>query len=121
MSKNFMHLIEELTQQKTNHAQLDMAATVYQDTDYLLPHDDQLDSRAIAYMVYLSTLNKNDGGALALFSNKENKLQEITKRIIPQFNTFFLFKVSSLSLHTVEEVIGDVQRFAISGWFHADN
>ena len=97
---------------------IDIAGTVYESTHYLLPHDDQLEGRKIAYFLYLSNLTEKDGGALALYSSRNNKPTSITKRIIPQFNTFSLFEVSTKSFHEVEEILIETQRIAISGWFH---
>mgnify|MGYP003342408719 CR=1 FL=1 len=41
---------------------VDLFASLYQDTDFLLPHDDKLESRKIAFIIYLSNLEKKDGG-----------------------------------------------------------
>ena len=95
-----------------------MSASLYLKTHYLLPHDDRLERRRIAYLYYLSTLAKKDGGALALYDSKNKKPTEIVKKIVPQFNTFAFFEVSGRSFHEVEEIVSDKQRIAISGWFH---
>jgi Rps23 Pro-64 3,4-dihydroxylase Tpa1-like proline 4-hydroxylase len=97
---------------------LDLAGTLYLSTHHLLPHDDQLENRKIAFMFYLTSLKKKDGGALGLYSSKNNQPTTISKRYQPTFNTFILFKVSPLSFHEVEEVITNTPRITLSGWFH---
>lgn len=117
-SKEFTTYLTKITNIKIKPNIIDMAGTIYTDTNYLLPHDDQLEKRKIAYIYYLSTLTKNDGGALAFYNSKHNQPTSITKRIQPVFNTLILFPVTTTSFHEVEEVITDKQRIAISGWFH---
>lgn len=47
-----------------------IVSTIYEHTQILLPHDDQLDNRAFAYVYYLTPQWKpNYGGELALFDN----------------------------------------------------
>ena len=117
-SKEFTTYLTKITNIKIKPNTIDMAGTIYTDTNYLLPHDDQLEKRKIAYIYYLSTLTKNDGGALAFYNSKHNQPTSITKRIQPVFNTLILFPVTTTSFHEVEEVITNKQRIAISGWFH---
>jgi len=93
---------------------VDLSANMYQNTDFLLCHDDRLEDRKVAFMIYLSSLTKKDGGALNLFDKEEN----VAKSLRPSFNTFLLFKVSKKSFHVVEEVVNDIQRIALTGWFH---
>jgi len=117
-SKAFTNNLTKITNIKLIPNTIDMAGTIYIDTNYLLPHDDQLEGRKIAYIYYLSTLTKNDGGALAFYNSKHNQPISIVKRTQPTFNTLILFPVSKKSFHEVEEVITNKQRIAISGWFH---
>jgi Rps23 Pro-64 3,4-dihydroxylase Tpa1-like proline 4-hydroxylase len=110
-SKDFLKFISEVTGKKLNS--IDMSGFVYGDTDYLLPHDDRLEGRKIAYVVNLSeNFKEENGGALALF--KGNK---VVKKILPKFNTLTIFEVSGKSLHEVEEVV-DAKRVSFAGWFH---
>ncbi len=97
---------------------IDLAGTLYQDTDYLLCHDDQLEGRKIAFMYYLSDVGKNEGGAVELFASKNGLPTTAEKIIIPTFNTFAFFLVSERSFHQVQEVVKDVQRISLSGWFY---
>ena len=118
ISAEFITYMNYITSTVLKPKSIDMSGTLYENTDYLLCHDDQLESRKIAYFLYLSDLNKNDGGALHLFSSKPGVPTPAEVTIIPTFNTFAFFLVSNSSFHEVEEVVRDVQRIAISGWFH---
>jgi prolyl 3-hydroxylase /prolyl 3,4-dihydroxylase len=106
-SSEFIEFMSSLTNKKlSNH--IDMFSTLYEDTDFLLCHDDKLEGRKIAYFLYLSSC---EGGQLSLFS------QDGVTTIKPSFNTFSFFEVSDKSLHQVEEVLSG-QRITITGWFH---
>ena len=98
---------------------VDISAFLYKKNDYLLPHDDLIEekttTRKIAYIFYLSTLNKNDGGTLDLYKQKK-----VAKSFMPQANTLMIFKVSSVSFHQVAEVLKNLKRYSITGWFHGD-
>lgn len=113
-SPDFISYLSLLTGAALKSHSIDISATLYEDTDFLLCHDDQLEGRKIAYFIYLSTLEKGDGGTLQLF----NKDFQIEASISPRFNTFAFFEVSSKSFHEVAEVLGEKQRIAITGWFH---
>lgn len=124
-SDNFVSFMEKITGLKLKRGVIDLHGTLYQDTDFLLCHDDQLEGRKIAFLFYLSNLTEKDGGSLNLFNSKEDKQKKlmpttVAKKIIPQFNTFAFFEVSHKSFHEVEEVVSPVQRIAIGGWFHGD-
>lgn len=117
-SPEFVAYLSYITSTNLKPKVIDMSGTLYEDTDYLLCHDDQLEGRKIAYFLYLSDLDKNDGGALNLFSSKDGIPMEVGATIIPKFNTFSFFLVSEKSFHEVTEVVRKVQRIAVSGWFH---
>lgn len=119
-SDEFVLFMEKLTGLKLKRGVIDLHGTLYQDTDFLLCHDDQLEGRKIAFLFYLSNLTEKDGGSLNLFNSKNKMPTTISKKVIPQFNTFAFFEVSSVSFHEVEEIISPVQRIAIGGWFHGD-
>ena len=112
--------MQTITNSKLKSNLIDMAGTLYNDSDFLLCHDDQLEGRQIAYFFYLSTMKKDDGGKLQLYDSKQNKPSTIKATITPNFNTFAFFQVSPKSFHSVEEVTSTRQRLAISGWFHHD-
>ncbi|MDP3733707.1 MAG: 2OG-Fe(II) oxygenase family protein [Nanoarchaeota archaeon] len=118
-SPEFVHYISFLSGKKLHHT-IDMFGTVYKNTHYLLPHDDQVEDRKIAYFLYFSTLTKKDGGKLLLYASKNKKPSAVAHHILPAFNTFAFFKVSTKSFHEVEEVISATQRVTITGWFHGN-
>jgi Rps23 Pro-64 3,4-dihydroxylase Tpa1-like proline 4-hydroxylase len=117
-SKELILFMEKITGERLKSGTVDCGGSLYQKTDYLLPHDDQLEGRKIAYIYYLSTLTKNDGGALEMLGSKNKKATKVVKKLYPSFNTFKLFKVSPISFHQVEEVVSENQRISINGWFH---
>jgi phosphatidylinositol glycan class S len=111
-SKEFIQFISSVT--GTKLSSIDMSGFIYDDTDYLLPHDDRLSGRKIAYVLNLTKdFTARDGGALQFF--KQNR---IVKSIPPTFNTFTIFQVSPKSLHQVQEVLSGKKRLSFGGWFH---
>ncbi|MBI2148483.1 2OG-Fe(II) oxygenase [Candidatus Woesearchaeota archaeon] len=94
---------------------IDCSGFIYTSKDYLLPHDDKLGSRKIAYVLNLSRdFLKRDGGSLDFFSKNKT-----VKSIIPSFNTFIIFKVTiGKSYHQVNEVLIDKKRLSVAGWFN---
>ena len=117
-SEAFISYMETITEIELKKESIDLSASMYQNTDYLLPHDDQLQGRKIAFMLYLSTLEAKDGGKLILYNTKGGKPQEEEKAITPQCNKCVFFKVCENSFHEVEEVITNKQRITLGGWFH---
>ena len=117
-SKEFVGYMEQLTGFRLKTDAVDLAGTLYQDTDYLLCHDDRLEGRKIAYLFYLSDMEEKDGGSLNLFASKSKAPLKIEKKIIPRFNTLAFFEVSPISFHEVGEIIVKKQRIAIGGWLY---
>jgi len=116
-SKDFCAYISKIT--KTRVTKADMSGFIYSSTDHLLPHDDRLEGRKIAYIVNLSEgFTKKDGGALSFFATKNNRPTKIMQSFTPTGNTFFLFKVTSQSFHQVDEVLSDKKRISLAGWFY---
>ena len=70
-SREFIEYIEKITGLKLKSGVIDMAGSIYRNTDYLLCHDDLLEGRKIAYLFYLSDFDLKDGGSLNLFSSKK--------------------------------------------------
>lgn len=114
-SNEFVSLMEKLTGEKLSN-KIDMQSHKMLQGNYLLFHDDVVEGRSIAYIVYLTDLNEDDGGALRLYDIRK-PLNPI-KKIYPKFNSFACFKVSGKSLHDVEEVKSKKQRLTIGGWFY---
>ncbi len=117
-SPEFVDFMQKITGLTLRSTIIDLHATLYRDTDYLLCHDDQLEGRKIAFMIYLSMLTKKDGGSLQLLSSKNKKPDSVVKEIYPCYNSFVFFKVSPTSFHAVDEVIGNIPRLAMGGWLH---
>ncbi|XP_041359962.1 prolyl 3-hydroxylase OGFOD1-like [Gigantopelta aegis] len=94
----------------------------YKYTDVLLCHDDELESRRIAYILYLvpDSWSSADGGTLDLFDTDENgQPRNIVKSICPQRNCLALFEVTEKSFHQVAEVLSRYKtRLSITGWYH---
>lgn len=100
---------------------LSMSSSCYYDTDYLLCHDDNMDDRRIAFILYLSkNWTREDGGTLDLFDTDKNGLpRNIVKSLIPEYNSLVFFEVADNSYHQVAEVVSpDKSRWSINGWFH---
>ncbi|ELU03649.1 hypothetical protein CAPTEDRAFT_166954 [Capitella teleta] len=102
--------------------QVDLTCSRYDYTDTLLCHDDELDTRRIAFILYLVPPWKEaDGGSLDLFDVDEHgQPRNIVKSIFPSFNSFAWFEVTEVSHHQVSEVLSqDKTRLSVNGWFHA--
>ncbi|KAG7468660.1 hypothetical protein MATL_G00145490 [Megalops atlanticus] len=100
---------------------VDISCAKYEYTDVLLCHDDELEGRRIAFILYLvPEWNQSNGGTLDLYSTDENfQPQAVVKSLVPSWNTLVFFEVSPVSFHQVSEVIsGDKCRLSVSGWFH---
>ncbi len=119
-SEEFLGYIEYITDLKLSK-NVDCMSSIYSDTDYLLCHDDELDGRKIAFMLYLTSLDEKDGGQLYLYDADDdtNSPVNIIKKIIPNKNQLTLFEVTEKSFHEVEEISSeDKLRVSISGWFY---
>ena len=118
-SQTFSSLISAVSGIKLKAGALDISSSLYEKTGYLLCHDDRIEDRKIAFILYLSdTFTNKDGGSLALYSNKG---KHPCKKIIsypPIENSLFIFQVSKISWHEVEEVLSNKKRYAIGGWLH---
>lgn len=118
-SKEFAELMQEVTGVKLKKGVVDMAGSLYEDCDYLLCHDDQLEGRKLAYIYYLSeSFTERDGGALALLEDRNGKPGKVIVRYPPNWNSFMVFSVGPESWHEVEEILADKKRYAIGGWLH---
>lgn len=114
---------------KTTGFELDSVSaslSMYCFADFLLPHDDLLTDRKIAFIYYLSPWSgaeewtEKHGGALELFNSKENGPHlPAVKKLFPTNNRFVFFEVSDKSFHQVNEVQTiDFPRLTVNGWFH---
>lgn len=117
-SKPFLHLIEKITDLELTEGIIDLHGSLYEKADYLLCHDDDLQGRKIAFMFYLSDLDKGDGGLLELYDEHEGDAGEIKERVVPKKGSLAFFAIDGHPYHAVSEIIKDKQRYAIAGWFH---
>uniref|UniRef100_A0A8D0GDX9 Prolyl 3-hydroxylase OGFOD1 n=1 Tax=Sphenodon punctatus TaxID=8508 RepID=A0A8D0GDX9_SPHPU len=100
---------------------IDLSCAKYEYTDTLLCHDDELEGRRIAFILYLvPPWDKSDGGTLDLFSTDEHSQpQQVVKSLVPSWNSLVFFEVSPVSFHQVSEVLSKGKcRLSVSGWFH---
>lgn len=116
LSWDFFNFVSQITGKKF-HGTLDMAGTLYESSSFLLCHDDKLDGRQIAYILYLAKgFTKKDGGAFALYNSKNKKPTTAAKKYLPKWNSLLLFEVSPISFHEVEENVSKKSRYAVGGW-----
>ncbi|XP_036997422.2 prolyl 3-hydroxylase OGFOD1 isoform X1 [Artibeus jamaicensis] len=100
---------------------IDMSCAKYEFSDALLCHDDELEGRRIAFILYLvPPWDGSLGGTLDLYSVDEYcQPKQIVKSLTPSWNTLVFFEVSPVSFHQVSEVLSEEKsRLSISGWFH---
>ncbi|XP_070686516.1 prolyl 3-hydroxylase OGFOD1 [Pempheris klunzingeri] len=100
---------------------VDISCARYEYTDVLLCHDDELEGRRVAFILYLvPPWRSSDGGTLDLYTTDSNfQPQSVVKSLVPSLNTLVLFEVSPVSFHQVSEVLTqDKCRLSLSGWFH---
>uniref|UniRef100_A0A8C8VE04 Prolyl 3-hydroxylase OGFOD1 n=1 Tax=Pelusios castaneus TaxID=367368 RepID=A0A8C8VE04_9SAUR len=100
---------------------IDLSCAKYEYTDALLCHDDELEGRRIAFILYLvPPWEKSDGGTLDLYSTDSHfQPQQVVKSLVPSWNSLAFFEVSPVSFHQVSEVLTEGKcRLSVSGWFH---
>ncbi|MBI2147056.1 2OG-Fe(II) oxygenase [Candidatus Woesearchaeota archaeon] len=128
-SQEFRSLISAITG-VSPLSSIDGSGQKYAGGDYLLPHDDRLEGRKIAYVMNLTKdFTEKDGGQLQFFAvdGKTGHPTVVEQSFVPAFNTLFLFRVSKKSFHQVAEVVVPEHasaeqkqkgRLSIAGWFH---
>lgn len=76
---------------------IDISAARYTRGSYLLCHDDDLASRRIAYIIYLTPRDwaAEDGGSLDLFSVHPGTIipHRVVRRLTPAWNSIAFFDV----------------------------
>eukprot|EP00123_Amoebidium_parasiticum_P022380 comp86257_c0_seq1/m.48466 comp86257_c0_seq1/g.48466 ORF comp86257_c0_seq1/g.48466 comp86257_c0_seq1/m.48466 type:complete len:542 (-) comp86257_c0_seq1:349-1974(-) len=101
---------------------MDLFCARYLDKGTLVCHDDQLEGRRIAFILYLVPLDWSaaDGGALDLFAvDGAGYPAAVARSLVPAYNTLAFFEVSNHSFHQVAEVLTSrCDRMSIGGWFH---
>lgn len=118
-SKEFSSFISALSGIKLKPGAADVSGALYQKADYLLCHDDQVENRKVAFILYLSpSFSVQDGGALSFFSEKNKHPDKKVVSYPPVENSMMIFAVSEKSWHEVEESLSDRKRYTIGGWLH---
>lgn len=116
-SPAFAQTMNSLTGLSVLPGAVDLAGSLYEGGDYLLCHDDQVEDRKIAYILYLShDFSERDGARFVLFNNARGKPTTEARSYLPVWNSLMIFAVNSLSFHAVEENCSSKKRYAIGGW-----
>ncbi|KAL2089245.1 hypothetical protein ACEWY4_016144 [Coilia grayii] len=100
---------------------VDISCAKYEHTDVLLCHDDELEGRRVAFILYLvPPWELSDGGTLDLFcTDEQGQPCSIVKSLVPSRNKLVFFEVSPVSFHQVSEILSSEKfRMSVSGWFH---
>ena len=86
---------------------VDMFCAQYSHTDTLLCHDDELEGRRVAFILYLTVeWSDEDGGLLELFNtDSDGNPKDVVQKLLPVNNSFAFFEVSPISFHQVSEVL----------------
>ena len=107
---------------------VDVAGSCYEEYDVLLPHDDRMEERKFAFILYLTPEWEEDwGGQLVLFNSDERHYPtNVAKKVVPKFNNLVFFNINHeighTSWHCVEEVVAPgKKRLSLNGWFHIDD
>lgn len=118
-SKEFTSFMSTLTSESLSQHTGSLHSLLLTQGHYLLPHDDRVENRSIAFILYLcEKFNTKDGGSLDLFNSENNLPTNVSKSLYPKFNQFICFKVSPKSFHQISEVETSKQRLSISGWLY---
>ncbi len=118
-SPEFSGFVSAITGKKLRSGSLDLSGAVYNDSDYLLCHDDDLEGRKIAFILYLSpSFKPGDGGELVFYSSRKNHPHQKAASYPPVKNSLMVFEVSKKSWHEIEEVKAKKKRYTIGGWLH---
>ncbi len=118
-SGQFAQLISLISGIRLKPGAVDVSGSLYEKTDYLLCHDDRLEGRKIAFILYLSeSFTAADGGALVFLTAKGRHPDKKVFAYPPLQNSLMIFAVSKKSWHEVEEVLADKKRYTIGGWLH---
>ncbi|OAG33056.1 hypothetical protein NEIG_00874 [Nematocida sp. ERTm5] len=114
--------------------EMDLFSSVYRAGDFLLPHDDCVSGRVLAFSFYLNDPTTEDtstesillketehsveqkNGALVLY---EPDGHTVAKRVKPIANRLVIFEVSGKSYHEVE-IMTSGERLALTGWLRSN-
>lgn len=121
--KNFMPLMTAISGYEITSMSLFYAEYKY--TDHLLPHEDDLENRVIAFVYYLNSDDwiETDGGYFDSYeSDDKGQPIKVHGEWLPKRNHLNFFRVTDSSFHQVREVISEMKvRKSLSGWFHTSD
>ena len=109
---NFVKKVEKIVNSEQKYFYT-CFASFYRKNDFLLCHDDCVDSREYAFTFYLDDFSS---GELVLYENDcltESKVIEVKK------NRIVIFKVSRESFHEVKKCKNDGRK-ALTGWLNVE-
>ena len=120
-SPQFLGIMERVTGRRLG-SHVDISGQRYQHGDFLLCHDDRIDKRRIALILYLVEKDSvMQGGRLfAMRSDEEGRpVMDTPTTVTPKWNTLAFFEVSRFSFHQVEQIYSEsIPRYSITCWFH---
>ncbi|VDD77670.1 unnamed protein product [Mesocestoides corti] len=128
--------MKDITGIDLDEGEVNSTVSLYEPHDYLLCHDDELERRRIAFIIYLVPEEWDssvDGGSLDLFESgptpdctavpgecEAYHPWRVVRSIPPARNCLAFFEVCARSFHQVAEVIGRRDRLSIHGWYMSD-
>lgn len=121
-SEKFTETVSRIIGKPIDREEIDFAAQKYCQGQYLLCHDDRVDGRRVAFVLYLvdPAWSPLDGGQFEKYPIDQdgNPLNEPVESFSPSWNTMVFFEVTRWSHHQVAEVIGNLPRLSVAGWLH---
>ena len=119
LTEDFREVIFKMTNIKVQKDTLDLHSLKLTKTNYLLCHDDDIQKRKLAFIIYLNDMESKDGGEFEVIETQNKTPKKIVKKILPKFNSFNIFRVEKdKSFHSISEVLTNKKRLSISGWFY---
>eukprot|EP00108_Taenia_solium_P003876 TsM_001063000 transcript=TsM_001063000 gene=TsM_001063000 len=136
LAHDMLQWMKAVTGADLDGGEVSSTISLYEPNDYLLCHDDELERRRIAFIIYLVPEDWNvatDGGALELYESGpipecnvvppdsgDYHPWRVVCSLPPSRNCLAFFEVCSRSFHQVAEVIGKRDRLSIHGWYMSD-
>lgn len=126
--------LQPILRKSLSKDKIDMSVQKYKPGHFLLCHDDRLDSRSVALMIYLNVDSwrpdyggmllriQSDTRSLPCFSEDYvNKYDTISKNLtLPEKNSAAFFSVNATSYHLVTPLTPiSPNRLSITCWFHS--
>jgi len=121
-SQRFTETVSRIIGKPIDREEIDFAAQKYCQGQYLLCHDDRVEGRRVAFVLYLvdPSWSPLDGGQFEKYPIDQdgNPLNDPIESFTPAWNTMVFFEVSRWSHHQVAEVLGNLPRLSVAGWLH---